>query len=312
MNKDLTTLTDLTPAELTALLDYAVELKAEIRKHPRLAIAEGRMAALVFEKPSLRTRVTFEVAMRQLGGSALYLGPTDIGLGTRESVPDVARNLSRWVGCIIARVFEHDKITGLAKHATIPVINALSESFHPCQAFADLLTVLELSGKLKSVTIGWTGDGNNVCNSLMLGCAMTGANCRVATPKGFEPTLAVVERARECAAQTGSEIVLSNDPAEAAAGADYLYTDVWASMGQESETAQRAKIFRPYQLNAELLGRARPGAKVLHCLPAHRGDEITEDVLDGPQSVVLDQAENRLHAQRALLARLLARPATGA
>jgi ornithine carbamoyltransferase len=307
MNKDLTTLTDLTPPELLDLLDYALRLKAELKKKPRLAPAEGRMAALIFEKPSLRTRVTFEVAMRQLGGSALYLGPTDIGLGTRETVPDVARNLSRWVDCIIARVFEHDKITGLAGNATVPVINALSDSFHPCQALADLLTVKEHSGVIKGVTIAWTGDGNNVCNSLMLGCAMAGADCRVATPRGFEPDRAVVEKAQGFARESGAGLTLTNDPAEAATGADYIYTDVWASMGQEGEALQRAKIFRPFQLNAELLKQAKPGAKVLHCLPAHRGDEITGDVLDGPQSIVLDQAENRLHAQRALLARLLAR-----
>lgn len=307
MNKDLTTLTDLTPPELLDLLDYALRLKAELKKKPRLALAEGRMAALIFEKPSLRTRVTFEVAMRQLGGSALYLGPTDIGLGTRETVPDVARNLSRWVDCIIARVFEHDKVTGLAGNATVPVINALSDSFHPCQALADLLTVREHSGAIKGVTIAWTGDGNNVCNSLMLGCAMAGADCRVATPRGFEPNRAVVERAQGFARESGAGLTLTNDPAEAATGADYIYTDVWASMGQEGEALQRAKIFRPFQLNAELLEQAKPGAKVLHCLPAHRGDEITGDVLDGPQSIVLDQAENRLHAQRALLARLLAR-----
>jgi len=307
MNKDLTTLTDLEPKELVGLLDYADELKAEVKKHPRLDIAPGRMAVLVFEKPSLRTRVTFEVAMRQLGGSALYLGPTDIGLGTRETVPDVARNLSRWVDCIIARVFAHDKIEGLAANATIPVVNALSDGFHPCQALADLLTVRQHSGRLAGVTIAWTGDGNNVCNSLMLGCAMTGVNCRVATPKGFEPTPAVVEKARACAGKSGAELVLTCDPAEAASGADYIYTDVWASMGQEDEVLQRGRIFRAFQLNAELLKKAKPGAKVLHCLPAHRGDEITGDVLDGPQSVVLDQAENRLHAQRALLARLLVR-----
>lgn len=305
MKKDLTTLTDLTRSELAGLLDYAVELKTELKKHPRLNLAEGRMAALVFEKPSLRTRVSFEVAMRQLGGSALYLGPTDIGLGKRETVPDIARNLSRWVGCIVARVFEHEKITQLAEHATVPVINALSDAFHPCQALADLLTMLEHSGGLEGVTVAWTGDGNNVCNSLMLGCAMTGLNCRVATPKGFEPTLAVVERAQELARESGAGLTLTNDPAEAATGADYIYTDVWASMGQENETLQRAKIFRPFQLNAELLKRAKPDAKVLHCLPAHRGEEISEEVLDGPRSIVLDQAENRLHAQRALLARLL-------
>ncbi|MFO7674986.1 MAG: ornithine carbamoyltransferase [bacterium] len=312
MKKDLTTLTDMTRDELGALLDYALQLKAAFHQHPRNALAEGRMAAIVFEKPSLRTRVTFEVAIRQLGGSAVYLGPSDIGLGIRETVPDVARNLSRWVDCIIARVFEHNKIVELAKHATIPVVNALSDEFHPCQVLADLLTISEHSGRLQGVTVAWTGDGNNVCNSLMLGCAMTGANCRVATPKGFEPTVSVVERARTLAQETGASLFLTSGPAEAVAGADYVYTDVWASMGQEGEAMQRAKIFRPYQVNAELLAQANPSARVLHCLPAHRGDEITAEVIDGPQSIVLDQAENRLHIQRALLARLLGRPSTGA
>ncbi len=305
--RNLTAITDLTRDELLGLLDRSAELKQQLKTRPSLPLAEGRIAALIFEKPSLRTRVTFEVGIRQLGGSAVYLGPTDIGLGKRETVPDVARNLSRWVDCIIARVFEHEKITQLAEYATVPVINALSDTAHPCQTLADLLTVKEHHG-LEDVTIAWTGDGNNVCHSLMLGCAVTGVNLRVATPKGFEPALAVVEQATGLARASGAEITMTNDPAEAAAGADFIYTDVWASMGQEEEVVARDRIFRPYQLNTELLQKAKPGAKVLHCLPAHRGDEITEEVLDGPQSVVLDQAENRLHAQRALLAALLGRP----
>lgn len=307
MKKDLTAITDLTRDELFALLDRSAKLKQELKTRPRLPLADGRIAALVFEKPSLRTRVTFEVGMRQLGGSAIYLGPGDIGLGKRETVPDVARNLSRWVDCIVARVFEHEKIVQLAGHATVPVINALSDMAHPCQILADLLTVKEHHG-LDDVTIAWTGDGNNVCHSLMLGCAIVGVNLRVATPKGFEPARSVIEQATGLARAGGAEITLTNDPAAAAADADFIYTDVWASMGQEEEIAARDRIFRPFQLNAGLLHRAKPGAKVLHCLPAHRGDEITEEILDGPQSVVLDQAENRLHAQRALLAALLGRP----
>jgi ornithine carbamoyltransferase len=307
MKKDLTTITDLDRDELNGLLEKARTLKAQIKTSRRLDIAVGTMAALVFEKPSLRTRVTFEVAMRNLGGSALYLGPQDIGLGKRESVPDVAANLSRWVDCIIARVFEHEKITQLAQHATVPVINALSDLEHPCQILADLLTVLEHRGRLEGAIICWTGDGNNVCNSLMLASGLCGVNLRVATPKGFEPPAAVTATATQYAKRSGSELRLTYNPAEAARDADFLYTDVWASMGQENEAEQRRQIFRPFQLNRELLKSAKPGAKILHCLPAHREEEITAEVLDGPQSVILDQAENRLHAQRALLAELLSR-----
>lgn len=277
-----------------------------MRNRRRLALAEGAISALVFEKPSLRTRVTFEVAMRQLGGSTTYLGPTDIAMGTRETVPDVARNLSRWVACIIARVSEHEKVNQLAANASVPVVNALSDFEHPCQVLADLLTVIDHQGNLRDTTICWTGDGNNVCNSLMLACSMIGIHLRVATPRGFEPPRVIVEKSLENARKSGAELKLTYDPHEAARDADFVYTDVWASMGQENEAEQRRKIFRPFQLNRELLANAKPDARVLHCLPAHRGEEITADVLDGPQSAVLDQAENRLHTGRAVLAKLLA------
>ncbi len=305
MKKDLTSVNDLSRGELYELLDRSRKLKEEIRQRRELDVARGRMAVLVFEKPSLRTRVTFETAMRNLGGSAMYLGPADIGMGKRETVADVARNLSRWVDCIIARVFAHAIVEELAREASVPVINALSDDEHPCQTLADLQTVLEHRGRLEGATIAWTGDGNNVCNSLMLGCALAGANLRVATPRGFEPPPRFVSQAREYARQSGATLELLYDPAEAVKGAEFIYTDVWASMGQEGETEQRRQIFRPYQLNRSLLALARPDARVLHCLPAHREEEITAEVLDGPQSVVLDQAENRLHAQRALLAALL-------
>jgi ornithine carbamoyltransferase len=308
MKKDLTSINDLSKDEILGLLKKSLELKQALKKQPRLDLAPGTMAALIFEKPSLRTRVTFEKAMQDLGGTATYLGPTDIGLGKRETVPDVARNLSRWVSCIIARVFEHSKITELAENATVPVINALCDEEHPCQILADLLTVLEHRGNLEGATICWTGDGNNVCNSLMLACGLVGINLRVATPKGFEPRQAVAAKAGEYAKQSGATIVLTYDPKSAAKDADFVYTDVWASMGQEDEAEQRKQIFWPYQLNRELMAQAKPDAKVLHCLPAHRGEEISADVLDGPQSIVLEQAENRLHAQRALLAVLLSRP----
>ena len=308
MKKDLTSINDLSKDEILELLKKSIELKSALRNQPRLDLAPGAMGALIFEKPSLRTRVTFEKAMQDLGGATTYLGPADIGLGKRETVPDVARNLSRWVNCIVARVFEHSKITELAENATVPVINALCDEEHPCQILADLLTVFEARGSLEGATICWTGDGNNVCNSLMLACGLVGINLRVATPRGFEPRQAVVVKAREYAKQSGASIVLTYDPKSGAKDADFIYTDVWASMGQEDEAEQRKQIFWPYQLNRELMALAKPDAKVLHCLPAHRGEEISADVLDGPQSIVLDQAENRLHAQRALLAVLLSRP----
>jgi len=307
MKKDLVSFNDLSRAELFGLLDRSRELKAQVRQRRGLDAARGRMAVLVFEKPSLRTRVTFETAMRNLGGSAMYLGPADIGMGKRETVADVARNLSRWVDCIIARVFAHSVVEELAREASVPVINALSDDEHPCQTLADLLTVLEHRGRLEGATVAWTGDGNNVCNSLMLGCALAGANLRVATPRGFEPPQRFVNQARTYAGQSGARIELFYDPAEAVRDAEFVCTDVWASMGQEGETEQRRQIFRPFQLNQSLLARARPDARVLHCLPAHREEEITAEVLDGPRSLVLDQAENRLHAQRALLAELLGR-----
>jgi ornithine carbamoyltransferase len=308
MKKDLTSINDLSKDEILGLMKKSIELKQALKKQPRLDLAPGAMGALIFEKPSLRTRVTFEKAMQDLGGTATYLGPSDIGLGKRETVPDVARNLSRWVSCIIARVFEHSKITELAENATVPVVNALCDEEHPCQILADLLTVFEHRDSLEGATICWTGDGNNVCNSLMLACGLVGINLRVATPKGFEPSQAVVVKAREYAKLSGAKIVLTYDAKDGAKDADFVYTDVWASMGQEDEAEQRKQIFRPYQLNKELMAQARPDAKVLHCLPAHRGEEISAEVLDGPQSIVLDQAENRLHAQRALLAVLLSRP----
>ncbi len=307
LKKDLTSINDLTKDQILGLLEKSIELKHAVKKQRRLDIAPGTMGALIFEKPSLRTRVTFERAMRDLGGSAVYLGPTDIGLGQRETVPDAARNLSRWVDCIIARVFEHSKIVELAENASVPVVNALCDEEHPCQILADLLTVLEHRGSLEGATICWTGDGNNVCNSLMLACGLVGVNLRVATPRGFEPAQAVTNRAMDYAKKSGASIVLTYDPKVAAKDADFVYTDVWASMGQESEAEHRRQVFRQYQLNRELMAQARPGAKVLHCLPAHRGEEISAEVLDGPQSIVLDQAENRLHAQRALLAVLLTR-----
>lgn len=305
MKKDLTSIADLNKEEILDLLNQTAVLKAEIKRQRTLTIAQGKMGVLIFEKPSLRTRVTFERALHQLGATSTYLSPSDIGLGVRESVADVARNLSRWVDCIIARVFEHEKITQLAETATIPVINALSDLEHPCQILADLRTIIDHHGTLDGVTVAWTGDGNNVCHSLMLAAGTVGFHLNVATPKGFEPAATIVEQTRKLAEKSGARIKFTYDAYEAVVDADFIYTDVWASMGQESEAEQRRQIFRPYQVNRQLLSRAKPTALVLHCLPAHRGEEITDEVLDGKQSVVLDQAENRLHVQRALLARML-------
>ncbi len=298
--RDLVSMDDLTPEEISALLRHALDLKR--RADRREAPSAGRVLAMIFEKPSLRTRVTFEVAMWQLGGTAIYLAPQDVQLGTRESVPDAARNLERWVHAIMARTFAHETVEQLAAAARIPVINGLSDREHPCQALADLLTVYERFEGFRDVTLAWVGDGNNVCHSLLLGAAKVGLNVRVATPRGYAPDPAIVRRAAALAAARGSLVDLTEDPHEAVRGADVVYTDVWASMGQEHEAHERSQIFRPYQVNAALLGRARPGAAVMHCLPAHRGEEITDEVIDGPQAVVLDQAENRLHAQKALLA----------
>ncbi|MGQ9677691.1 MAG: ornithine carbamoyltransferase [bacterium] len=305
MKKDLTSIADLSKEDILSLLDEAERLKVQVKKEKVLGNARGKMGALIFEKPSLRTRVTFERALHQLGATSTYLSPTDIGLGTRESVPDVARNLSRWVDVIIARVFQHEKIKVLAQSATIPVINALSDLEHPCQILADLLTIRQHYGGLEGVTVAWTGDGNNVCHSLLLAAGIVGFNLNVATPRGFEPKGEISARSREYAAKSGVQINFSYDPCAAVANADFIYTDVWASMGQENEVEQRRQIFRPFQVNRNLLAKAKDTAKVMHCLPAHRGEEITDEVLDGAQAVVFDQAENRLHIQRAILAWLV-------
>jgi ornithine carbamoyltransferase len=259
---------------------------------------------MFFEKPSLRTRVTFEAGMSQLGGHAILLDPDSIGIGTRESPADVAHNLSRWVDGILARTYSHALVEELARMATIPVINGLTDLLHPCQVMADLQTVAE-HAELKEAVIAYVGDGNNMANSLMLGAAVLGLDLRLATPATHRPASRVRRRAEELAAASGARLAWSEDPLEAVREASFLYTDVWTSMGQEAEQEQRRRIFRPYQVNAALVARAR-NPWILHCLPAHRGEEITDDVLDGERSLVLDQAENRLHAQKAILERLLA------
>jgi ornithine carbamoyltransferase len=281
------------------LLELGAWLKAN-RALYRDALV-GKTLALVFQKPSLRTRATFEIGIRELGGSGLYLGPQEVGLGSREAVKDVAQNLSRWVDGIVARVFSHESLAELARHASVPVINALSSFEHPCQALGDYLTLRERRRPLAGTQLAWVGDGNNVVHSLIYGAAKLGVRMVVATPPGYEPDAAVVAAAR----REGGQIQLTHDPTQAVTAADAIYTDVWASMGQEAEADARREIFRPYQVNRELLRRAPSGALFMHCLPARRGEEVTDEVIDSPNSVVYDQAENRLHIQKAILLGLL-------
>ena len=292
---------DLSRDDALFLLADADRLKDQYKSFPRAQhnLLAGKTLAMIFEKPSLRTRVSFDAAMRQCGGGAIYLAPSDIGLGTREATSDVARVLSGMCEGIMARVFKHATLEELAQWSSVPVINALCDIEHPCQALADLQTLAEEKG-LEGRKIAYVGDGNNVCNSLMLLCAKVGVKFAVAAPEDYQPDTRIVEMA-----QSEGEVLVTDDPQEAVAGADAVYADVWTSMGQEEESAKRLKVFPPFQINAELMSRARPDAIVLHCLPAHRGEEITAEVLEGPQSRVFPQAENRLHAQKAVLLWLL-------
>ena len=294
---------DLTPNEVQAILDAAVELKTR----GWISLLKNKTAALLFEKPSLRTRVSFEVAVRQLGGQTLYLSPEEVGLGKRESIPDVARVLSRFVDVIILRTFAQHNLEVLAEYSAVPVINALSDFEHPCQALADLLTIYEHKGKLKWLTLAYIGDGNNVANSLILACAMTGVNFNIASPKGYEIDASVLKQARTYAKTSGSKIFCTSDPQAAAKDVDVIYTDTWTSMGQEAEAAVRRKVFADYQINEKLLALTRHNSIIMHCLPAHHGEEVAAGLLDSPRSVVFDQAENRLHAEKALLAWLFAK-----
>jgi len=292
---------DLTRERALHLFRVTAELKQR-RKAGRFGTAlNGRTLALIFEKPSLRTRVTFEVGIVQLGGRAVYLSGPEIGMGTRESVPDVARNLSRWVDGIAARVYSHDTVEALARHASIPVINGLSDFEHPCQALADYFTLWERGLDLGRIRLTYLGDGNNVCHSLLLLGALLGTRMTVGCPPGYEPDPRVLEKVR----RLGGQVALTSDAREAATDADVIYTDVWTSMGQEGERELRLEAFQRYQVNEPVMRFARPRALVMHCLPAHRGEEITDAVLDGETSIVLDQAENRLHAQKAIILDLL-------
>ncbi len=300
--KDLLSISDLNRNDIRSLLADAGDIKAR----GRLSWLDSKMIlALIFEKPSLRTRVSFEVAMRQLGGQTIYLSPAEVGLGERESVPDVARVLSRYVDCIAARTFSHHTLEILADYSAVPVINALSDVEHPCQALADLLTIHEKKGDLQGLTLAYIGDGNNVANSLLLATALSGMNFRIASPAGYTIQEGILDQAQKYAQDSGSEILCTDEPALAVRGADIVYTDVWTSMGQEAETEERCRVFSDYQVNSELLSLAKEDALLMHPLPAHRGLEVTDDVLDSLHSVVFDQAENRLHIQKALLLQML-------
>ncbi len=300
--RDILGIEQMTAEEIGLILDVAARLKAHKFDETQTLFAKGQTLAMLFEKPSLRTRVTFEAGMTQLGGNAIYL---EGRLGVRETVPDVARNLDRWIDGIMARTFDHSAVVELAEYAGIPVINGLSDREHPCQALADFQTLAERKGDLRGLTLAYVGDGNNVAHSLMLLAAKVGTHFRLGCPVSYEPDEQLWQTAQEFARATGAVLTVTHDPAEAVRDADAVYTDVWASMGQEDEAAARALLFAPFQVNAALMAHAAPDALVMHCLPAHRGEEISADVLDGPQSVVFDQAENRLHAQKAILALVL-------
>jgi ornithine carbamoyltransferase len=297
---------DFSAADLWQFLHKAKELKDELKTVGyNQPILKGKTLGMVFQKPSLRTRVSFEVGMLHLGGHALYLSPSEIGLGGRESVPDVARVLAGYVDGIMARVFAHQHILQLAAYSRAPVINGLSDFNHPCQALADVFTIWEHFGQVKDLKMAYVGDGNNVATSLVTIMAKLGGHFSIATPPGYELPAPVLVEARQLAAETQVTITATHDPAEAVAGADVIYTDVWTSMGQEKETQERLKVFPPYQINSRLVAQAGPQAVVMHCLPAHRGEEITDDIADGSQSLLFPQAENRLHAQKGILALLL-------
>ncbi len=305
MKRDFLHVADFSSEEIQDLLDLAVRLKKEYQgKGENPLLLKGKVLGMIFQKPSLRTRVSFDMAMRHLGGDALYLSPQEIGLGKREAISDVARVLSGYVHAIMARVFDHEHVLELARWASVPVINGLSDYNHPCQAMADALTIQEVFGKQKGLNVTFVGDGNNVAVSLMHVCVKLGWNFTIANPEDYDLNPRAVAIAQEIAAQTGSRLHFLRDPHEAVRDADVIYTDTWTSMGQEEEAAQREKVFPPYQVNAQLVSEARPHVIVMHCLPAHRGQELTDEVADGPHSVIFPQAHNRLHAQKAILARL--------
>jgi ornithine carbamoyltransferase len=297
-------ISDLSSGEVQDLLDLAIKLKKEYFKKGNPPYFKGKVLGMIFQKPSLRTRVSFDMAMRHMGGDALYLSPNEIGLGKRESIADIARVLSGYLHALMARTFDHAHVLELAKWSEIPVVNGLSDYNHPCQGIGDALTIQEKFGKAKGLNVAYVGDGNNVAVSLMHVCAKLGWNFAIANPEDYDITPKAVEIAQGIAKETGSNLTFLRDPREAVQGAHVIYTDTWTSMGQEEESAKREKVFPPYQVNAQLVAEADKDAIVMHCLPAHRNQELTDDVADGPHSVIFPQAHNRLHAQKAILARL--------
>ena len=303
--KDFLTIRDFSGEELAHLLTLARDIKT--RPATYADALKGQTLALIFEKPSLRTRVSFDVGIQQLGGFSVYLSPAEINLGKRESIHDVAKNLERMVQGIMIRTFGHDIVEQMAHHARIPVINGLTDFSHPCQAMADFLTISELKGASAGLKVAYVGDSNNVSNSLMFTAARLGAHIAIGSPAGYQPKPEVTAWTRTEGAKTGSTCTVTEDPVEAVSNADVVYTDTWASMGQESEAYARKAIFRPYQVNASLFARAKADAIFMHCLPAHRGDEVTDEVIDSPRSVVFQEAENRLHAQKAIMLELMKR-----
>lgn len=305
MKKDFIAISDYSPSALQEMLDLAVELKKEYFLKGNQPIFKGKVLAMLFQKPSLRTRMSFDMAMRHLGGDALYISPNEIGLGQRESIADVSRVISGYVSAIMARVFDHQHVVELAKWSSIPVINGLSDYNHPCQGMADALTIVEKFGKLKGLNITYVGDGNNVAVSLMHIAAKLGANFTIANPEDYDIVPKAIEDAKKFAKESGSTLSFIRDPHEAVKNAHVIYTDTWTSMGQEAETEKRKKVFPPYQVNQKLVSEADKDVIVMHCLPAHRGQELTDEVADGPHSVIFQEAHNRLHAQKALLVKLL-------
>ena len=301
--RDLVSTRDLSPSEVRSVLDLAAVVKARPSDFRRTL--EGKQLVMFFEKPSLRTRLTFEAGMASLGGTAFFMDQTGGRIDARESLHDIAHNVERWVDVMVLRTFAHSTVEDMAAHASIPVINALSDLEHPCQALADYSVLQERFGNVKNVKLAYVGDGNNVAHSLLLTGALLGSRVRVATPRGYEPNAEILSAAQEIALETGAKLEVCTDPNRAVAGADAVYTDAWASMGQEHESDTRVPVFRPYQVNEKLMSRAASHALFMHCLPAHRGQEVTNEVMDSPQSVVFDQAEGRLHAQKAILMFLL-------
>ncbi len=301
--KDLISIQYLTVDDIYNIFDTA----REIKKNPRdfAHALDGKIVALIFEKPSLRTRVTFDVGMKSMGGEVIFLDHTGTKLGERESIRDTAKNLERWLHGIVARTYKNRSVVELAEHANIPVVNGLTDMLHPCQGLTDYFTVLEKFGHLKGIKFGFVGDGNNTCHSLIFGASKLGINLWIANPEGYEPNHRVISEAEKYARETGAEIHIINDPVEAVKDANVVYTDVWASMGQEAETEDRAGVFADFQVDSKLMAHARPDAVFMHCLPAHRGYEVAPSVIDSPQSIVYDEAENRLHVQKAILYLLL-------